>query len=107
MRPGFEGGQMPLYRRIARRGFSNYRFKETVYAVNLRDIAKHYAEGEVVSEATLRERRIVRGGPGTIKILGMGTLEIKLTFAVDKISASAQAKIEAAGGTIQPAESQG
>ena len=101
VRPGFEGGQMPLYRRIARRGFSNYMFKQEFHIVNLGEINKHYASGETVNEETLRTKKLIKGIVTTVKILGMGEIDKKLTFAVDKISASARAKIEAAGGAIQ------
>ncbi len=107
VRPGFEGGQMPLYRRIARRGFSNHLFKDSVRVVNVGEISKHFAAGEVVSEASLREKKLVKGSADAVKILGKGDLDKKLTFAVEMISAGARAKIEAAGGTIQPVEKKG
>ena len=104
VRPGFEGGQMPLYRRIARRGFSNYLFKTTFQVVNVGAISKAYGEGETVSDETLRSKKLVKGHAASIKILGAGELDKRLVFTVEKISAGARAKIEAAGGTIQSAE---
>lgn len=100
VRPGFEGGQMPLYRRIARRGFSNYHFKKEYRPVNLSFIEVHYADGETVSLATLKAKGLVKGKRVLVKILGSGELSKKLTFEVDKISASAREKIEKAGGSI-------
>jgi len=107
VRPGFEGGQMPLYRRVARRGFSNYLFKESVRIVNLGEISKRFVAGEVVSEASLREKKLVKGSAEFVKILAKGDLDKKLTFAIERISAGARAKIEAAGGTIEPVEKKG
>jgi large subunit ribosomal protein L15 len=100
VRPGFEGGQMPLYRRIARRGFSNYHFKKEYRPVNISFIEAHYADGETVSLATLKAKGLVKGKRVLVKILGSGELSKKLTVDVDKISASAREKIEKAGGTI-------
>ncbi|MDR2483917.1 MAG: 50S ribosomal protein L15 [Treponema sp.] len=96
---GFEGGQMPLYRRLAQRGFSNYPFKKEVQGVNLEAIEKRYQEGETVDPATLIQKGLVKKS-GTVKILGNGELTKKLTFEVDSVSASAKEKIEKAGGTV-------
>jgi len=104
VRPGFEGGQMPLYRRIANRGFSNYPFKKEYRVVNLDIIEKWYKDGETVDKASLREKGIVKEKGAIVKILGNGELSKKLTFAVQKISASAKKKIESAGGTIEERE---
>ncbi len=101
VRPGFEGGQMPLYRRIARRGFSNYRFKKIFHIVNVGEVSKRYAPGETVSEETLRAKRMIKGIAKSVKILGSGEIDKKLVFVVDMISAGARAKVEAAGGSIQ------
>lgn len=98
VRPGFEGGQMPLYRRIARRGFSNSRFKVDYLIVNLGQLGK-FSKGDTVSGATLREKGLVRGR-GLVKILADGDCPPSLTFEVDKISATARQKIEQAGGRI-------
>ena len=104
VRPGFEGGQMPLYRRIAHRGFSNHPFKKEYRIVNLEVIEKWYQDGETVNKETLREKGIVKEKKAIIKVLGKGELSKKLTFAVQKVSASAQKKIESAGGTIEGIE---
>lgn len=100
VRPGFEGGQMPLHRRLPKRGFSNKAFK-TVYAeVNL-DALNAFESGQVINEALLREKRLVRGRFDGIKILGRGEIAKPLTIEVDAISASAREKIEKAGGTVR------
>ena len=97
---GFEGGQMPLYRRIARRGFSNYWFKKEFAIVNLRDLEAHYADGETVNKETLVLKGLAKKADELIKVLGDGELTKKLTVAVDKVSASAKEKIETAGGSV-------
>ncbi len=100
VRPGFEGGQMPLYRRIAVRGFSNHPFKIEYIVVNLESINGKFADGETVNETTLKEKGLIKGKNPLVKILGVGTLDKKLTFEIKKISKSAREKIEKAGGTI-------
>ncbi len=100
VRPGFEGGQMPLYRRIARRGFSNYPFKIEYKGVNIREIEAKFSDGDTVSIETLKEKGIVKGKNVRVKILGDGELTKKLNVDVEKISAGAKDKIEKAGGTI-------
>ena len=97
---GFEGGQMPLYRRIARRGFSNYWFKKEFAIVNLRDLEARYADGETVNKETLVLKGLAKKADELIKVLGDGELTKKLTVAVDKVSASAKEKIEKAGGSV-------
>jgi large subunit ribosomal protein L15 len=101
VRPGFEGGQMPLYRRIARRGFSNKPFKVEYEVVSLDAVSKKYEEGEVVSLATLKERSLVKGVGNQAKVLANGELTKKVVFEGLKISAAAVKKIEAAGGEIR------
>lgn len=97
---GFEGGQMPLYRRIARRGFSNYPFKEEYAVVNLVDIEKKYADGETVDVASLKEKGLVKGKKPLVKVLGNGEITKKVTIVADKISESAKVKVEKVGGTV-------
>lgn len=97
---GFEGGQMPLYRRIARRGFSNYWFKKEFAIVNLRDLEARFADGETVNKETLVLKGLANKADEHIKVLGDGELTKKLTVAVDKVSASAKEKIEKAGGSV-------
>lgn len=96
---GFEGGQMPLYRRVARRGFSNYPFKKEFKVINLSEIEKNYSDGETVSLQTLNEKGLVKGSLD-VKILGDGNITKKLTFTDLAISKPAQEKIEKAGGTL-------
>ncbi|MDR0324289.1 MAG: 50S ribosomal protein L15 [Treponema sp.] len=96
---GFEGGQMPLYRRLAQRGFSNYPFKKEWQIVNLGEIEKRYAAGETVDLASLRKKRLLKGVE-PIKILAVGDLTKKLSFKVAAVSASAKEKIEKAGGDV-------
>ena len=100
VRPGFEGGQMPLYRRIARRGFSNYPFKVVNVPVNLDIIEKKYSDGETVSLETLRAKGLVKSRVVNVKILSRGDFTRKLTFAVPLLSAATKEKIEKAGGTV-------
>jgi large subunit ribosomal protein L15 len=99
--PGFEGGQMPLYRRIAHRGFSNYPFRQEYQIVNLLDVETRYQAGETVDCESLLAKGLVRKMEKPIKILGEGELTKALTFVVDKVSGSAKAKIEKAGGKVE------
>jgi large subunit ribosomal protein L15 len=97
---GFEGGQMPLYRRIAKRGFSNYPFRTEFQVFNLSDIEVRYENGETVNRESLVMKGLLKKVNSPIKVLGDGSLTKKLTVDVDKVSASAKAKIEKAGGTV-------
>ena len=99
IRLGFEGGQMPLIRRLPKRGFNNARFHKTWAVVNLGDL-NDFKAGTVVNEKLLRESQLVRGHVAGVKILGNGELKHALTIEADKISASAREKIDKAGGTI-------
>lgn len=101
VRPGFEGGQMPLYRRIARRGFSNYPFKVEQVPVNLGTIDKHFQDGERVTLETLKEKGIVKSRVTRVKVLGDGTLSKKLVFEGLPISENAKEKITKVGGEIK------
>lgn len=99
IRLGFEGGQMPLIRRIPKRGFNNKNFK-TVYAVvNLADL-NNFDAGAEIGEQQLRDAGLIRGDFDGIKILGTGELTKKLSISATKASASAREKIEKAGGTL-------
>jgi large subunit ribosomal protein L15 len=98
VRVGFEGGQMPLFRRVARRGFSNYPFRKEYATVKLEKL-NVFADGEVVDRASLLARGLVRASDRLVKILAGGKLERKLTVRVDKVSAGARSAIEAAGGS--------
>src|SRR5947207_5136683 len=99
IRLGFEGGQMPLIRRLPKRGFNNAAFHKNYAIVNLSDLAS-FKEGTVVNEQILREAKLLRGNGAGLKILGDGELKHALTIEADKISASAREKIEKAGGSV-------
>ena len=98
-RPGFEGGQMPLYRRIPKRGFKNYNHKEIV-GINLSAL-EVFDNDAVVSVETLIEKGIVKNPRDGVKILGNGELTKKLTVQVNAFSESAKEKIEALGGKAE------
>ena len=98
-RPGFEGGQMPLYRRLPKRGFTNRNSKEII-AINV-DVLNRFEDGaEVTVESLLASSAISKAGDG-VKILGNGELTKKLTVKVNAVSETAKSKIEAAGGTVE------
>ncbi len=97
---GFEGGQMPLFRRIAQRGFSNFPFKKEYACINVSELNAKYSDGDTVNKETLVARGLLKGNISLIKILGDGEISKKLTVNVDKISASAKDKIEKAGGSV-------
>ena len=99
IRPGFEGGQMPLHRRLPKKGFSNVQFRDVYEVVNVGAL-NAFEDGTVVNEAFLREHNIVNRNCDAIKILGNGELTRKLTVEVKNVSVSAREKIEKAGGTI-------
>ena len=98
-RPGFEGGQMPLYRRLPKRGFTNRNTKEIV-AINL-EVLERFENGATVSVETLIEQGIVKNPRDGVKILGNGELTKKLTVKANAFSAAAKEKIEAVGGTCE------
>lgn len=97
---GFEGGQMPLYRRIAKRGFSNYPFRKDYEVINLCELEIRYENGETVNRESLVIKGLLKKVSAMVKILGDGDLTKKLTVDVEKVSASAKEKIEKAGGTV-------
>ena len=98
--PVFEGGQLPLYRRLPKRGFSNHDFK-TVYAViNLSDL-NVFNDGDVVTPALLKEKGIIKKQLDGIKVLGNGTLEKKITIQAHRFSSSALRKIEESGSKAE------
>jgi len=98
-RPGFEGGQMPLYRRLPKRGFKCINHKEIV-AINL-DVLNRFEDGALVTVESLVEAGIVKNPRDGVKILGNGELTKKLTVRVNAASAAAVEKIEALGGTVE------
>jgi large subunit ribosomal protein L15 len=98
--PRFEGGQMPLARRLPKVGFRNWNAKR-VAAVNVRDLERTFEDGDKVDAEALRSRGLVKGRVDQIKILGDGELTKSLTVSVNKFSSSARDKIESAGGTAE------
>ena len=99
VRPGFEGGQNPLFRRIPKRGFNNVNRKDFA-VVNLNDLNK-FEDGTVVSPALLLETKVIKKGLSGVKVLANGKLEKKLTVQAHKFSSSAKEAIEAAGGVCE------
>ncbi len=99
VRLGFEGGQMPLFRRIARRGFSNYPFRVVYQVVNVRDLNR-FADGDTVTPESLAAKGLARKRGQPVKILGGGELTRRLQVQGAKVSASAAEKIAKAGGTV-------
>lgn len=100
-RTGFEGGQMPLARRIAKRGFNNRQFAKVVAIVNLSTLETVFAAGEDVTPETLVERGLAKGRFDVIKILGDGELSKSLKVQAHRFSKSAEEKIAAAGGSTE------
>ncbi len=100
VRPGFEGGQNPLFKRLPKRGFSNVRFAKQLSVVNLESL-NQFADGTVVTPELLVETRLVRELLDGVKVLGSGDLTVKLTVKANAFSEAAKSKIEAAGGTVE------
>ena len=100
VRPGFEGGQMPLHRRLPKRGFNNTRFQDKIAVVNVASLNERFEDGDTVNMGTLKAARLVKGTYDGVKVLGNGELAKKLTVEGCKVSASAKEKIEKAGGSI-------
>ena len=100
IRVGFEGGQMPLIRRIPKRGFNNARFATRFLVVNVGELNRFH-DGARVDETALRSAGLANGRASDVKILGEGELTKKLTVSASAFSASARAKIEAKGGTCE------
>jgi large subunit ribosomal protein L15 len=99
VRPGFEGGQMPLHRRLPKRGFTNI-FKKKIAVINIRDLER-FESGSIVDEAALIRAGLVKGRRDGIKLLGQGEIKIPLTIKVNGVSKNAREKIIAAGGNIE------
>ena len=102
-KPGFEGGQTAMARRLPKRGFTNWRFKKEIFAVNLGDVDGRFETGEVTIEA-LKDKGLVPRSAELVKILGDGELSKKLTIVAHYFSNSAKEKLEKAGGTARVIE---
>ena len=100
MNPVFEGGQMPLVRRIPKRGFNNKQFADTIVAVNIGDLELFFEKGEAVTPESLKTKKIVKKVFDKIKILAGGELTKSLSVTAHAFSESAKKKIEAVGGTV-------
>ena len=100
VRPGFEGGQLPLYRKLPKRGFNNYRFGKQYAIVNV-ELLNKFADGDVVDSAALLAKGLVNDLFDGVKVLGEGELTKKLTVKAAVFSASAKEKIEAVGGKTE------
>lgn len=98
--PVFEGGQLPLFRRLPKRGFKNYNFRTRYAVINL-DSLNRFEEGTVVTPALLKETGIIKNQLDGVKVLGNGTLEKKLTIQANKFSASALEKIKESGSKAE------
>ena len=100
LKPGFEGGQMPVIRRTPKRGFSNYPFKKGYTIINL-DTLNRFEEGTVVTPEILLEAGLIKKLNDGVKVLGNGVLERKVSVEAHKVSKSAQKAIEEKGGTVE------
>jgi large subunit ribosomal protein L15 len=105
VRPLSEGGQIPLFRRIPKRGFSNAQFRREVAIVNVADLERCFEKGTHVTKDALEQAGLIRGTDVMVKVLGNGELKKKLTVEVDRFSRSAAEKIAAVGGTATVLES--
>jgi large subunit ribosomal protein L15 len=104
VRPGFEGGQLPLARRLPKRGFNNKKWATLYVEVNVGRLAERFEAGSTVDPATLVAIGIMRNASQRVKVLGEGELSHALTLKVHKISAGAREKVEKAGGTVEMLE---
>lgn len=100
VRPGFEGGQTPLFRRLPMRGFKNEPHRIRYVTVNLDDLERVFAAGETVNHATLVEKGLVRPSETRVKLLGRGKLTKKLSVQLPALSDTAKTAVTAAGGTV-------
>jgi large subunit ribosomal protein L15 len=99
-RVGFEGGQMPLHRRLPKRGFNNFDFRDVFCVFNVGELDDLFDAGSTIDEAALRGQGLVNGRCDKVKVLGIGEVTKAFHLVVDNASASAREKIEKAGGTI-------
>jgi large subunit ribosomal protein L15 len=102
-RYGYEGGQMPLVRRLPKRGFSNFRFQTRYDVVNLSTLQERFESGDRVDLDALAKAGVVKPRHGRLKVLASGDLTKNLVIVADKISAAARQKVEAAGGKVEAA----
>ena len=99
VRPGYEGGQMPIQRRLPKRGFTNI-FRKKIAVINLRDLLA-FESGSLVDEAALVKAGLVKGQKDGVKLLGHGEIRVALSVKLNHVSKSAREKIEAAGGSVE------
>jgi len=99
-RVGFEGGQMPLHRRLPKRGFNNYDFRDKVAVFNVGELDDLFDAGATIDEAALRGQGLVNGTADSVKVLGVGEVTKAFHLVIKNASASAREKIEKAGGTV-------
>jgi large subunit ribosomal protein L15 len=99
VRPGYEGGQMPIQRRLPKRGFTNI-FRKKITVINIRDLLT-FKSGSLVDEAALVKAGLIKGQKDDIKLLGQGEISVALNVKLNHISKSAREKIEAAGGSVE------
>ena len=98
---GFEGGQMPLARRLPKRGFTNALFKTTYAIVNVKDLAAAFPQGGEIDLAAVKGQNLVKKKADSLKILGKGEIHVPVKVKADRVSESARQKIEAAGGSVE------
>lgn len=101
IKPWFQGGQTPLYRRIPKRGFNNAAFAIRYATINLSDLNRYFKDGDVVTPEVLKEKGIIKNQLAGIKVLANGTLEHKITVKANRFSSAAVTKIEDAGGKTE------
>jgi large subunit ribosomal protein L15 len=104
VRPLTEGGQMPIFRRLPKRGFSNVQFRREFQVINLRDLEARFNDGDTVDVAGLRKASLIGSVNQPVKLLGAGELKKKLTVAVHAFSGAARQAVEQAGGSVQQLE---
>ena len=99
VRPGFEGGQMPIHRRLPKRGFTNI-FRKQIAIINIRDLSR-FESGSEIERSILAKSGLIKGRCNRVKLLGHGDISYPLSIKVNSVSKSAKEKIEAAGGTVE------
>jgi large subunit ribosomal protein L15 len=99
VKPGYEGGQMPIQRRLPKRGFTNI-FRKKIAVINLRDL-RSFESGSLVDEGALVNAGLVKGQKDGVKLLGHGEIQVALNIRLNQVSKSAREKIEAAGGSVE------